>query len=109
MALTTLVLFQAFHVGNSRSEWQSVFSSSPLSNPFLFLATAAAVAVHVGAIYAPLTRFVLRIEPIDAAAWARIVLTATTVLVASELHKVIRRTARSVRDTGGLTRDSVEK
>ncbi len=76
VALTTLVFFQVFHVGNSRSEWQSVFRHSPFSNPFLFLATAAAVGVHIGAIYAAPTQFVLRIAPIDAEAWGRILMTA---------------------------------
>ncbi len=90
-ALTALVLFQVFHVGNSRSEWQSVFLRNPLSNPFLFYATAAAVGIHVAAIYAPPTQYVLRIEPIDAGAWLRIVLTAASVIAVSELHKLLRR------------------
>ncbi|GBD22992.1 putative cation-transporting ATPase F [bacterium HR29] len=90
VALTVLVLFQVFHVGNSRSEWQSVFLRNPLSNPFLFYATAAAVGIHVAAIYAPPTQYVLRVEPIDAGAWSRIVVTAASVIAVSELHKLLR-------------------
>jgi calcium-translocating P-type ATPase len=94
VALTTAVFFQAFHVGNSRSEWQSVFLRSPFSNPFLFIATVAAVTVHIGAIYIPPTQFVLRIEPIGLDAWLRIVVTALSVIVVSELHKLLRRQPR---------------
>lgn len=90
VALTTLVLFQVFHVGNSRSEWQSVFLRNPLSNPFLFFATVAAVGVHISALYAPPTQFVLRVEPIDAEAWLRIILVASTVILVSEVHKLVR-------------------
>lgn len=37
------------------------------------------------------TRYVLRVEPIEPAAWARIVLVATAVLVVVEADKAIRR------------------
>jgi magnesium-transporting ATPase (P-type) len=90
-ALTTMVIFQVFQAGNSRSEHRSVFRISPFSNPFLFLATGAALIVHVLALYLPPTQYVLRVEPIDAETWAMIILVATTVLVASELHKLVRR------------------
>ncbi len=87
VALSTLVMFQAFQVGNARSEHTSVFRQNPLSNPFLFLSTAASLAVHVGALYLPLTQFVLRVEPIGLETWMRIVLVASTIIVAMELHK----------------------
>ncbi|AEI67111.1 cation-transporting ATPase Pma1 [Corallococcus macrosporus] len=91
-ALTTMVLFQMFQVGNARSETQSVFARSPFSNPFLFWATAAALAVHVGALYFAPTRFVLRVVPLtDGGSWLRIVLVAASIIVAMELHKLLRR------------------
>lgn len=91
VALTTMVVYQVFQAGNSRSEAGSVVSLSPFSNRFLFAATAAAIGVHVGALYLPATQFVLRIEPIAAGAWLRIVLVASSILVAMELHKFLRR------------------
>ncbi len=91
MALTTMVLFMAFHVGNARSEHRSVFRLSPFSNPFLLLAVLGALAVHVVALYLPPTQFVLRVEPIEVEAWVRIVLVASTVIVALEVHKLLRR------------------
>jgi Ca2+-transporting ATPase len=94
VALTTMVLFQMFHVGNARSDYLSVFRRSPLSNPFLFLATTAALFIHIGAIYFGPTQIVLRVEPIEAEAWIRIVAVAMTVVVTVELHKLIRRDVR---------------
>ena len=91
VALTTMVIFQMFHVGNCRSESRSILVLNPLSNPFLFLATAAAFAIHVAALYWPWTQFILRVEPIEFAAWVRIVLIASSILVAMELHKLLRR------------------
>ncbi|WP_163783144.1 cation-translocating P-type ATPase [Myxococcus vastator] len=91
-ALTTMVLFQMFQVGNSRSEAQSVFARSPFSNPMLFWATAASLVVHVGALYLVPTQFVLRVVPLtDWDSWVRIVGVASTIIVAMELHKRLRR------------------
>jgi magnesium-transporting ATPase (P-type) len=90
-ALTTLVVFMAFHVGNSRSERRSLFRMPPLSNPFLFVATAGALTIHALALRWQPTQFVLRIEPIGLEAWVRLVLIASTVIVVSEAHKALRR------------------
>jgi magnesium-transporting ATPase (P-type) len=91
VALTTMVVFAAFHVGNSRSESASLFQLSPWSNPFLFLGTVAALGLHGLALYLPATQWVLRVEPIDAAAWLRIVVVSASILVAVEADKWIRR------------------
>jgi Ca2+-transporting ATPase len=97
VALTTMVLFQMFHVGNCRSDYVSAFKRSPFSNPFLFIATAAALLIHVGALYFAPTQLVLRVEPIGIEAWGRIVAVASTIVVAIELHKLVRRDTPVVR------------
>jgi calcium-translocating P-type ATPase len=91
VALTTMVVFMAFHAGNARVEHDSSLLVSPLANPFLLLSTVAALGVHVAALYAPPTQFLLRVEPIDAQAWLRIVPVAATVVVAVEMDKWVRR------------------
>jgi magnesium-transporting ATPase (P-type) len=95
VALTTVVLFQVFHVGNSRSEHLSAFAKSPFSNRFLFVGTVVALAIHVGALYFPPTQFVLRVEPLDAATWLRMIAVASTIIVAMELHKLLRGPSRA--------------
>lgn len=90
VALCTMVLFQNFHVGNSRSEYRSVFALSPFANPFLLIAALTALTVHIAALYLPFTQFVLRVEPIELDAWFRIVMTGLSVIVVVELHKWLR-------------------
>ena len=97
VALTTMVLFQVFHVGNCRSDYVSVFRRSPFSNPFLFVATAAALLIHVAALHFGPAQLVLRIEPLPLEDWARIVAVAATIIVAIELHKIVRRDRRTAR------------
>jgi hypothetical protein len=68
-----------------------VLALSPWSNPFLFVATAAALLVHAAARYLAPTQFLLRVEPLDLDAWVRMAVVASTILVAIEAHKVLRR------------------
>jgi magnesium-transporting ATPase (P-type) len=97
VALSTMVLFQMFHLGNSRSDHLSVFRKNPLSNPFLLVATTAAIVVHVGALHFGPTQLILRVEPLDLETWGRIAMVAASILVAIELHKVLRRGTTTAR------------
>jgi magnesium-transporting ATPase (P-type) len=96
-----MVLFQMFHVGNSRSDHESVFRKSPFSNPFLLVATTGSLVVHAAALYLAPTQFVLRVEPIGLEAWTRIVLVALTIVGAVEAHKLVRRAPRETGRTPG--------
>ena len=91
VALMTMVVFQMFQAGNSRSETRSVFRMNPFSNPFLLASVIGAFAISVAALYIPVTQVILRIEPIGLDAWVRIVVVASTLLVAMEIHKFLRR------------------
>ncbi len=96
IALTALVVYSMFHVGNSRSDHRSLFRLSPFSNRFLLVATGAALVLHVLALYVGPTQFVLRVVPLDAAAWLRIFLVALTIVAAVELHKLLRHEPRGL-------------
>jgi magnesium-transporting ATPase (P-type) len=94
IAVTQLVVFMVLHVGNSRSEYLSVFRKSPLSNRFLFVGTVLALSVHIAALHLPFTQFALGFEPFPLTVWIAIVATALSVIVAVEVHKRIRGPAR---------------
>jgi calcium-translocating P-type ATPase len=95
VALTTMVVFQAFHVGNARSETRSLFRMSPFSNRYLLAATAGALTIHVAALYWSPTQFILRVEPISGETWLRIVLIASSILAVVEIDKFLRRRFQS--------------
>jgi calcium-translocating P-type ATPase len=90
VALSTLVIAMAFHVYNARSERRSILRVNPLHNPFLMVATAGALALHAAALRWEPTQFVLRVAALDAATWLRMVVVASTVVLVSEVHKLVR-------------------
>jgi len=89
--LMLMVLFENIHVFNSRSESLSVFRHKLMRNPILLFGTVAAQLVHVGAMYTPWISDVLRIQPISLRSWFEFLLLSLTVLLAMELHKLLRR------------------
>ena len=96
-ALTTLVMFQVFHVFNSRSVQRSVFRKNPLSNRFLFVGTILSFAIHFGAMYFGPTQTLLRMEPLIMDTWLRLIPIAFSILVVVEVHKLFRHPAYATR------------
>jgi len=81
------VLFEIFHIGNSRSERISIFRLSPRRNPILLLGTLAAISVHVAALYLPFTQELLGVAPLGATEWVTLAALAATIVVVMEAHK----------------------
>jgi Ca2+-transporting ATPase len=90
VAMTTMVFFQFFQLWNSRSETRSVFLINPLSNSFLAFSMLAALVAQILVIYEPNMQRLFHTTALSEAQWIRIILTASTVIVAVELDKLIR-------------------
>jgi magnesium-transporting ATPase (P-type) len=84
------VLFEIFHIGNSRSETRSILRTSPLGNPFLLLGTLGAVTVHGAALYTPALQTLLGIAPPSAGEWLSLAVLAGSILLVMEAHKWLR-------------------
>ena len=89
-ALTTLVLFQAFFLITVRSETRPALATPPHTNPFLVAAAIGGLAVHAAALYLPPTQIVLQVEPLSGDIWLRSAVIAASILVAMEVHKLVR-------------------
>ncbi len=97
--LLLMVLFQNLHVGNCRSESESIFRLSPLRSPVLLTGTLLAFLTHLVAMHLPLTQRLLSVGPVDAATFGILFLLALSITVAMEVHKAWWR--RRTRPPGG--------
>ena len=91
VALTTMVFFQFYQALNCRSETESIFSMSPMSNPFLFYAMIAAFFAQLAVLYVPSLQWVFRTVPLTMTEWLEIGLVTITIIIAVEMDKWIRR------------------
>lgn len=96
------VLFEVFHIGNSRSERISLLRLSPFSNPVLFAGTLGALTIHAAALYTPFFQDLLGVAPLSPGAWGPLILSASVIVVVMELHKAwLGRRARTTPSAAG--------
>lgn len=86
--LLMLVLFENFHIGNSRSETKSAFAISPLRSRLLLAGTAFALAIHVVAMYTELGQNILKTEAVDLQTWLVLLGVTSSIVAVMELHKL---------------------
>jgi len=86
--LLLMVLFENVHVFNCRSETLSIFQHSPMRNRILLFGTLIAQLIHIGAMYTPWIKDVLRIQPVSMEHWFQLLGLALTVTIVMEMHKL---------------------
>ncbi|HEY0010641.1 MAG TPA: HAD-IC family P-type ATPase [Candidatus Paceibacterota bacterium] len=91
VSVTTLAIFQWFNAWNCRSETRSLFAMNPFGNLYLVGATALVAALHYLALTVPFLQEVLHTMPLTAAEWLMCIGVASTVIIAEEVRKLIRR------------------
>jgi magnesium-transporting ATPase (P-type) len=89
LVLTLMVLFQNFHVFNSRSEYTSAFRVPLRNNRFIVLGVLGALGVHLLSLNIPLMQSVLYVAPISLAQFGLLAAMAASILVVMELFKRI--------------------
>jgi magnesium-transporting ATPase (P-type) len=87
VAMTQMVVFQFFHVFNSRSLDRSILQIPLLSNRFLFISVIAAFAAHLSVLYLSPLQYVFRTVPLDLSTWLMLAAVGATVVVGGELDK----------------------
>jgi magnesium-transporting ATPase (P-type) len=89
--MTQMVLFQFFHVFNSRSLDRSIFQLSPFSNRFLFVSIVAALLAQMALLYLEPMQMLFRTVPLSAADWGLLALVGSTVIIGGEIDKYLNR------------------
>lgn len=89
--LLLMVMFQNIQVGNCRSELRSGLTLNPFRNRLLLLGTATAQLVHIGAMFTPGLRSVLKVEPVTLAEYGLWLAVALSLFVVMEIYKLFRR------------------
>lgn len=85
--LLLMVLFENIHIGNCRSETKSALVLSPLRSPILLIGAVTALLIHVGAMYLPFGRKILKTEPVQLYPWILLIALSLTIFFTMEIHK----------------------
>lgn len=90
LLLLLMVLFQNFHVFNTRSEYVSAFRVPLNRNRLLVLGVVVALGVHLLAMWLPFMQAVLLVGPVSLEEFGYLALLAASILVVMELFKLAR-------------------
>jgi len=91
VAVTTMVFFQFFQAWNSRSESESIFRISFLSNPWIVYGLIASILAQLASIYIPVLQWIFKTESLTFLEWVKIAGMSLTVILLVEVDKFIRR------------------
>lgn len=91
LLMTVMVMFQLFHVFNSRSFRRSVFQVPLRDNPFLVVTVIGALLAHVAVLYVPFLQTIFETTPLDLGQWALAIVVGASVLPVVELAKARQR------------------
>ncbi len=89
--LLMLVLMENIHVFNCRSEYQSVFRIPLRNNWILVIAVFIAQGIHIVSMYIPFMQNILQIQPVSGEEWLTMLIPASSLLIAMEIFKYIKR------------------
>jgi len=89
-AFVTLIVFELLNAFNSKSETKNVFTVGFFSNKYLIGAVVLSMALTLLVLYTPI-RTAFHTVPLSLMDWARILVVASTVIIADVLYKLVQR------------------
>jgi magnesium-transporting ATPase (P-type) len=91
LLLLLFVMFENFHVFNCRSEYVSAFRMPLQKNLILLFGVIGAFGIHLASLYIPVLQEILQTNPVTLTQFGVLFLLASSVLIASEVFKLVRR------------------
>ncbi|MFW6202222.1 MAG: cation-translocating P-type ATPase, partial [Gemmatimonadota bacterium] len=87
LAMTQLVVFQFYHVFNSRSLDRSILRIPLFSNRFLFVSIVLAALAHLAVLHLATLQAIFRTTPLTSTEWIAVLAIGTAVIFGAELDK----------------------
>ena len=91
LSLSVLVVIEMLNALNAISEDNSLLTMSPFVNPYLLLAIAASIGLHVMIVYVPFMATIFGIAAMNTSEWILVMAFSSPVIIVDELLKVLGR------------------
>ena len=86
-----LVVIEMLNALNAISEDNSLLTMSPFINPYLLLAIASSIGLHIMIVYVPVFAVVFGIAPMNLYEWALVFAFSSPVILLDEILKIFAR------------------
>jgi len=91
LSLSVLVVIEMLNALNAISEDSSLLTMSPFVNPYLLLAIAWSIGLHVMIVYVPVCATIFGIAPMNAHEWWLVLAFSAPVILIDEILKIFGR------------------
>merc|ERR1711957_688197 len=91
LSLSVLVVIEMLNALNAISEDNSLLSMSPFVNPYLLLAIAGSIGLHIMIVYVEIFAKIFGISAMNTSEWILVLAFSAPVLIIDEILKVIGR------------------
>ena len=91
LSLSVLVVIEMLNALNAISEDNSLLTMSPFVNPYLLLAIAGSIGLHMMIVYVPFMATIFGIAAMNVQEWILVMAFSSPVLIVDELLKVLGR------------------
>ena len=91
LSLSVLVVIEMLNALNAISEDNSLLTMSPFVNPYLLLAIAGSIGLHIMIVYVPWMAVIFSIAPLNATEWFLVFAFSVPVIFVDEVLKIFGR------------------
>jgi Ca2+-transporting ATPase len=91
LSLSVLVVIEMLNALNAISEDNSLLTMSPFINPYLLVAIAASIGLHVMIVYVPFMNVIFGIAPLNMKEWILVFAFSSPVILIDEILKIFGR------------------
>jgi Ca2+-transporting ATPase len=91
VAFVTIIMFELFHVFNSRSLHSTIFSKDLFTNKYVFIAVAVSLIATLLAVYAEPAQAIFETVALTAGDWPVIIMLSSSIIVLAEIIKLLVR------------------
>lgn len=91
LSLSVLVVIEMLNALNAISEDSSLFTMSPFVNPYLLLAIAWSIGLHIMIVYVPIFAKIFGIAAMNQAEWIAVLAFSMPVIILDEILKIFGR------------------
>jgi Ca2+-transporting ATPase len=91
MAFVTIIMFELFHVFNSRSLHSTIFKKDLFANKYVFMAIAVSLIATLLAVYAEPAQAIFETVALTAGDWLVIIMLSSSIIILAEIIKLLVR------------------
>lgn len=101
VTFTVLIIFQMLMALEVRTEEHSILGKEFIRNPYLLIAIASSISLHLLILYLPFFQTIFKTQPLQIEDWLLVLLVSSFIVISDELRKYLSKRIPRLSNIGG--------